>query len=160
MMYTTVERVVRRAMQLGNRALMAKVDIEAAYRLIPIHAQDRPILEVRWEGWIYLDAMLPFGLRSAPKIFNAVADALQWLLERQGLEGIDYYLDDFVMCGAPGTQQCQQALLKTTQLCAQLGVPLAAHKTAGPSMCLTFLGIAIDTVANELWLPKDKLAKL
>ena len=97
MVYTTVDRVAQRVMQLGNGALMAKVNIEVAYCLVPLHAQDRPLLGVRWEGLIYLDAMLPFGLWSAPKIFNAVADALQWLLERQGVEGADHYLDDFIM---------------------------------------------------------------
>ena len=43
---------------------------------------------------------------------------------------------------------------------APLGVPLVVHKTVGPTACLTFLGITIDTVANELRLPADKLERL
>ena len=46
------------------------------------------------------------------------------------------------------------------QLCAHLEVPLVADKTVGPMTCLTFLGITIDTEANELRLPEEKLAKL
>ena len=61
----------------GRGALLAKVDIEAAYRLTPVHPQDRPLQAMRWDGDIYVDPMLPFELRSAPKIFNALADALQ-----------------------------------------------------------------------------------
>ena len=39
--------------------------------------------------------MLPFGLRqSAPKIFNAVADALAWHLHQAGIR---HYLDDFII---------------------------------------------------------------
>ena len=42
---------------------MAKVDIESAYRLIPVHPHDRPLQAVLWQGQIYIDPMLPFGLR-------------------------------------------------------------------------------------------------
>ena len=34
-------------------------------------------LRMKWQGQVYVDAALPFGLRSAPKIFNALADALE-----------------------------------------------------------------------------------
>ena len=75
MVYTTVDEVVVLASRLGRGALLAKIDIESAYRLIPVHPQDRHLQATRWEGRVYVDPMLPFGLRSAPKIFNAVADA-------------------------------------------------------------------------------------
>ena len=38
------------------------------------------------EGKTYIDSALPFGLRSAPKVLNAVADAMQWILEQHGVE--------------------------------------------------------------------------
>ena len=60
-MYTMVERVAQRVMHLGSGALMAKVDIESAYRLVPVHAQDKTMLRILWEGSIFVDAMLPFG---------------------------------------------------------------------------------------------------
>ena len=53
---------------------MAKVDIEAAYRLVPVHPDDRPLLGMEWKGQVFADPMLPFGLWLAPKFFNAVAD--------------------------------------------------------------------------------------
>ena len=83
--YTTVDHVAEVAVDLGPGALMAKVDIESAYRLIPVHPQDRPLQAVRWGDQTFVDPMLPFGLRSAPKIFNAVADGLHWHLQRSGL---------------------------------------------------------------------------
>ncbi len=43
---------------------------------------------IRWEGTVYIDPMLPFGLRSAPKIFNAEADALHWCLHHEGIPGM------------------------------------------------------------------------
>ena len=158
--YTTVEKVARRVMGLGKGALMAKVDIESAYRLIPVHSQDCALLGLTWEGLTFVDQMLPFGLRSAPKIFNAVADGIQWCIQREGVDEIDHYLDDFIVWGKPGSPQCQKALNVVKRTCARLEAPLAGHKTVGPTTCLTFLGIMIDTMANELRLPPEKLARL
>ena len=44
------------------------------------------------------------------------------------------------------------------QTCAELG--WEAHKVEGPSTCLVFLGIEIDSVASQLRLPHDKLRAL
>ena len=82
--------------------------------------------------------MLPFGLRSAPKIFNAVADAFQWILQHQGVTQVLHYLDDYITIVPPGSLVCQQILLGTA---AELGVPIAANKTEGPVTALTFLVI-------------------
>ena len=40
---------------------------------------------------MYIDVKLPFFLRTAPKIFNAVADALEWCIASEGAEVIYYY---------------------------------------------------------------------
>lgn len=55
---------------------MAKLDLKAAYRSVPVRPEDRLVLGTRWEESILVDTALPFGLSSAPKIFSAVADAL------------------------------------------------------------------------------------
>ena len=50
-----------------------------------------------------MDGMLPFGLRSAPKLFTAVADALEWCIHKRGVESIFHYLDDFIVMAPPGS---------------------------------------------------------
>ena len=104
--------------------------------------------------------MLPFGLRSAPKIFNAVADALEWYVRHQGVRHIFHYLDDFIVVGSPGTPECGDAMATLLETCANLGVPVAQHKLDGPTTCLTFLGIVVDTAVGELRIPTDKLQRL
>ena len=99
MEYITVDCVARRAWQMGPGALLAKADIKSAYRIVPVHPDDLPLLGVEWKGTRYIDRMLPFGLRSAPKIFNALADALQWLCQQAGVEDLFHYLDDFAIVG-------------------------------------------------------------
>ena len=40
------------------------------------------------------------------------------------------------------------------------GVPIAEHKTEGPSLIIEFLGIIIDSQKMEARLPSDKLDRL
>ena len=51
------------AAELGSGALLAKIDIESVYHLVPVHPQDHPLQAVRWKGGIY---------------FDPVANALEW----------------------------------------------------------------------------------
>ena len=62
--YTTVDDITDVAAQLGTGALLAKVDIESAYRLVPVHPQDHPLQAIQWDGRIYIGPMFPFGLCS------------------------------------------------------------------------------------------------
>ena len=67
----------------GQGPYCQSFDVESAYRIVPVHPDDRPLLGMEWRDHLYIDAALPFGLRSAPKIFNALADAVQWILEQE-----------------------------------------------------------------------------
>jgi len=104
--------------------------------------------------------MLSFGLRSAPKIFTALADTLEWCIAKEGVKYIYHYLDDFVVLGLPDSEQCGQNLHTLQLVCKDLGVPLAPEKQAGSTSTIEFLGIIIDTVRQELRLPNDKLERL
>ena len=95
--YTSVDRVAVAAWSLGRGALLAKVDIKSAYRIILVCVGDRPLFGITWHGKFYVDARLPFGLCSAPKVFNAVADALEWCFRHKGVKLVDHYLDDYHM---------------------------------------------------------------
>ena len=45
----------------GHKCLIAKADIQEAFRLIPIRPQDYPLLGFTWKGLFYYDIMLPMG---------------------------------------------------------------------------------------------------
>ena len=84
--------------------MLAKVDIKQAYRNVPVHPNDRPLL---WRGQVFIDKVLPFGLRSASIIFSAIADALQWIIQVHGVKCLFHYLDDFITIGS---QECANNL--------------------------------------------------
>ncbi len=121
MQYVSVENAIQLVVKQGPGALMAKIDIKSAYRNVPIHSDDRWLLGMMWKGSVFVDAMLTFGLQSAPKIFTAIADGAEWVARTRGVNNILHYLDDFFLTGAPSSDECRVA--KRTLL-QDLGVPV------------------------------------
>ena len=158
--YASVDHAVELAKSLGRGALLAKLDLKEAYRAVPVHPSDQRLLAVSWNGTTYLDKALPFGLRSAPKLFSALTDAVMWILHDRGIHSALHYLDDFLVLGPPGQPTCVKGLSTILALCNELGFPVAEEKTEGPATVLTFLGIEIDTLQQQVRLPQDKLLRL
>ena len=71
-----------------------------------------------------------------------------------------HYLDDFLILAQPDSQQCNEGLHKLQRVFDKLGVPLAEEKLEGPSVCLTFLEIELDTRRMRRCLPSNKLTEL
>ena len=134
--YISVDDAVSIIRHLGQNTLLAKVDIKSANRMVPVHPDDRLLLGMQWENNLYVDGALPFGLRSAPRIFTAVADALEWRARFEGIEHILHYLDDFLIIASPGSNQCGRDLARLLALFDRLRVPVASDKVEGPSTCL------------------------
>lgn len=104
--------------------------------------------------------MLPFNLRSAPKIFTAITDAIEWVLHCRSTQCVWHYIDEFVFCGPPASVACASTLDTALVTCGELGVPIMRHKVEGLGTDATILGIQVDTVAQTLSLPDDKLQRL
>ena len=158
--YITVDDIIEQVMALGKGAQLAKMDVESAFCIIPVHPEIRLLLGMNWKGLLYIDQTLSFGLRSAPKIFNSIADALEWIVRAKGAELTYHYLDDFIVIGAPVSSECAHNLEILLDACKEFGIPVATHKCTGPTTCLVFLGILIDTVRMEISLPEEKLEQL
>ncbi|KAJ1190327.1 hypothetical protein NDU88_007065 [Pleurodeles waltl] len=62
--------------------------------------------------------------------------------------------------GSGRTQECTLALTQFQSMAKVFGAPLAPEKTEGPSTCLVFLGIQLDTVKMEARLPQEKVMKI
>ena len=88
-----------------------------------------------------------------------MADALHWILHKKGIKKSLHYLDDFILV----VGNCQMAVRQKDILLAtfeKLKVPIEQSKLEGPSTCLSFLGIEIDTKSLQLRLPSSKLSNL
>ena len=121
--------------------MKAKIDLKAAFHLIPVRAVD----------WVHLGmdrTCLPFGLRSALSLINNYADALHWIMASNYGAQLLHYLDDFLLVGPPGKDTCREAMYSVLLVCDQLGIPVASEKLKGPITTLTFLGIVLSTSAQ------------
>ena len=144
-------------LQLGQGAMMAKMDVKQAYRNIPVHPSNRYLLGMRWRDQTFIDMALPFGLRSA-LLFSAVADALAWIMQRQGVGWLAHYVDDFITVGSPGSGECGMDIMH--RVCEDAAMPIEPEKDEGPATTISFLGLELDSVAGEIRLPQEKLQKL
>ena len=72
-----VDDIIKMVSKFVQGALMAKFDVEAAYRNLGVHPSDRYLIDMKLRSMCYVDLALPFGLRSAPYIFNSVADLVE-----------------------------------------------------------------------------------
>lgn len=89
---------------------------------------------MKWRGKYVVDLALPFGLRSAPYIFNSVTDMVEWiLLNTHHLSDLMHYLDDFITVGPPDSAQCSINLHTAMSVYKRLGLPLHPGKCVGPS---------------------------
>ena len=159
--YATLDDAITHLNCLGRGALMAKVDLKAAFRMIPVARQDWDLLGIYWKDSYYVDKRLPFGLRSSPYLFNQFADALQWILQHNyHIAHLLHYLDDYLIGGPPSSAECHTSLRTMLSVCEQLGFLIAEEKIDGPTTSITFLGIQIDSIKRELRLPLDKLQAL
>ena len=159
MVQPTTPFMVEQIVNLSPGALLGKMDIRQAYRNIPMSPDDSRLLGMQWEGNIYADKALPFGLCSAPIIFSAVGDALQWIMLQDGALWVGHYLDDFITLGPADSNRCQENMAIMEGTCYKAGLRIEPSKSAGPTK-ITFLGMELDTVAGVIRLPADKLHEL
>lgn len=164
--YITIDNAIKGILHFGQGCFLAKTDIESAFRLIPLKPSDYELFGMHWDGKYYYDKVLPFGLRSAPFIFNQLSDAVEWILLNKCLISfVCHILDDFLIIepaapSFPYSQTCQQSLTSMLLTFKNLKIPIAADKTQGPCTVLEFMGIILDTDRMEARLPPDKVERI
>ena len=150
--YATVQDATAFIKRSPHTIFLGKLDIEAAFRIIPVSPLDTPLLGFQWRGKFYRDAVLPMGCASSCAIFDAFSSALEWVGKTKlGVYEMVHYIDDFLFL-AESSAKCTADVNAFIFLCEQMGVPLAPEKTQGPTTVLPFLGIILDTVQLEALL--------
>ena len=139
---------------------MSKLDIKSAFRNIPVHPSDWELLGMKWQGMYYFDTVLPFGLRSAPYLFDQFSCMLEWVIKTKlGIPNVIHILDDFFFVTKPPRSDCLTALCNILCLFTELDIPIAPGKTFPPTTSLEFMGVLLDSNKMEARLPLDKLTR-
>ena len=79
--YCTIDDAYKILNELGPGALMSKIDLKNAFHLIPVRPEDWNLLGICWHNKFFVDTCLPFGLRSAPYLFNQLSIVIHWILQ-------------------------------------------------------------------------------
>ena len=148
--------------RLGRGCRLSKFDVRAAFKLVPVRPEDRPLLGLVWQGKYYYEVVLPFGLRTSGYRWEEFAEALHFLCtEHLGIELVFHYVDDFLFVAPPADGvRAERERQAFEALCRILGVPIADEKTVGPATRCVFLGIEIDTDKMECRLTDKRVGKL
>ena len=148
LMYQTLDDAICLIQKYGRRCILRKRDLRDAFRMIPISPLDYWLFLFEWENRIYVDIFLPFGLRTAPFIFNLFGEGLHWILEWVFNRSVVHYLDDFLLIQDPDPEFFGI-------LARYLGLSEKFVKRQD-GYVVDFTGIELDTHLMEARLPKDK----
>lgn len=159
--YTSFDAAVGWVRRYGKGALMAKADVESAFRLLPVHPDSFRLLGCHWNNQFYVDQCLPMGCSVSCALFEQFGSFVEWVVrDVSGMNLVIHYLDDFLCIGPAASRICAVLLTSLEHIADRFGIPLAPEKTEGPGKVISFLGIILDSVAMECRLPEDKLADL
>lgn len=158
--YASFDTAVELVMRAGKGAWLAKSDIKSAFRLLPVHPEDYELLGFTFDGLFYYDKCLPMGCSISCSLFELFSTFLEFRV-KQVIQSqfVTHYLDDFLFIGTSFASS-GGALSAFTDICEQLGVPLAQEKTVGPVQVITYLGLEIDTLSQQVRVPLVKIRAL
>ena len=110
----------------------------------------------QFQGKYYYDECLPMGCSSSCRIFEEFSDAIKWILTNHNVENSVKVLDDFFFIHKQ-SGACQADLQTFLDLYSRMGIPVAPHKTFGPSQVLEFQGVQLDTINMQAALLSQKI---
>ena len=154
LVYETLNDAIRLVAQAGKGAIMMKRDLKSAFRHIPVNPCDYWLLLFEWNGQFFVDMFLPFGLRTAPRIFNLFAEALHWVFETLHEWNVTHYLDDFLFVFPPNTD-IDTISTQFDAVIAEFGFTKAAEKDS-EGCVVVHLGFEFDSIQMQVRLPPNK----
>ncbi len=155
--FPSVDSLVLDIKAVGSSCLLYKRDLSRAYRQIPVDPGDWKFVGYSWKSHIFIDKVLPMGLRSACQACQRVTNLISHIFKKRGHSVVNY-LDDFA--GAAEPSVAGAAFQELGNVLSQVGLVEAQAKAAAPATKMVFLGIELDTVAQTLEVTPDRMAEI
>ena len=152
-----IDRLCEFILQLGRGCLLYKLDLQRAYRQIPIDPKDYHLLGFRFNDLFYFDTRCPFGLKTSTMICQRTTKAVMHCFTQLGFLA-DVYLDDFYGAELPG--RATTAFTSLKQLLQDLGLQTSPDKDSPPSIKMVCLGIDVDSDELSLSVPPFRVQEL
>lgn len=154
----TIADLVMRVKDQGANCYLWKADLTRAYRQLLADPLDAPLLGIQVDTQFYHDHCPPFGCRSSASICQRVANALVYIMAKEG-HHMMAYLDDFGGCHSSYTK-AKAAYDRFKCLAHKLGLQLAHHKCWPPVNIMNWLGYDVNTTIMTVTIPPAKLQEI
>ena len=108
--------------------------------------------------WWFVDKCLPFGSSISCAIFQAISDAIAYIVQVKTRKPNVNYLDDYLFV-AMLKAACDKQVQVFLSVCQQICFPVAMEKTFWAKSVMVFLGMLLDANRQIVCIPMDKLIK-
>ena len=127
--YSHFDDAIDLVYKMGINCLMSKIDIQHAFRLLQVKKSQWHLLGIQWLHRYYVNTWLPFGLWSAPNIFNNFANIICWIIQNIAfVQNILHYCDDYLIVSPPNTYIAHHELSTVKDTFQHLNIPIATEK--------------------------------
>ena len=162
--YPDFEEAVRMCVHEGRGCSIAKSDMYSAFRHVPMRKDQWYLLVMKATHPIskrvfyFVDKCMPFGSSISCAIFQAISDAIAYLVKTRTKKVNVNYLDDYLFAAAMKAL-CDNQIQVFLDICKDINFPVALEKTFWGTTILVFLGLLLDTERQLVCIPDDKMKK-
>ena len=157
MSFEMLDDCIRIMFEFGKGCLIAKAALKDAFRIIPISPLDYRLLGFKFKGQFYFDMCLPMGCSTSCQTFESLSRAVQWIcVHKTNILHISHIIDHFIIFGKT-ISRCRLYLDRFFDICRRINLPVKHSKTVLPTTTAVLLGIEVDSIAQTIKLPQDKL---
>ena len=142
------------------------MDLSSAFRILPTKPEQRCLTIMKAEDpisgrvFFFVNKNLAMGSSISCSHFQQFSNCLRHITEC--IAGVKMrlvnYLDDYLFMSLSKVR-CLDLMNKFKEICEEIGVPIAAEKTIGPTCRLIFLGILLLGDLKLLCIPIEKKNK-
>ena len=123
---------------LAGGKKFTKIDLTNAYQQMPLDQDSRELVTINTHKGLYRYTRLPFGVASAPALFQKVMDTVL-----QGLSHVICYLDDILITGANDEEHLRNVELVLERL-RKHGIRVRKEKCEFFCKAVEYLGHRVD----------------
>jgi hypothetical protein len=95
MTWGTFDRTTEMILSVPTNALAASINISAAYHMMPVAPAQQNAVCVYWDGLVYIDCAVMFGLSSSTGVFGCIVDMLAAIYQKARFGPLLKWVDDF-----------------------------------------------------------------
>ena len=119
----------------ANGKVFTKLDLAQAYQQLKLYSRSKKFVVINTHKGLFQYTRLPFGISSAPGIFQKVMETLL-----QGISGVIVYIDDILITNATEAEHLKEVLKRLVSA----GLRAKQHKCKFMAPFVEFLGHIID----------------